>query len=560
MTEKQTKRTKKLRWLVFFALLLIFSVWGLFTSEPKNMTYAPSGAVYAEEAAKAAENIDFADVAWMITASGLVMLMTPGLSLFYGGMVRPKNVISTMVQSIVSIGLVSVLWVVVGFSLAFGNSWHGLIGNPWQFFMFQNVGASPNGIGSEIKMSDYVPVTRIDGAVVPDTTFDAAKLAGGESVSVVSAQDAAQAANGGKIAEECVITATKTGNRFFNYGVLGLSIPLVLYALFQMKFAIITPALITGSFAERVHFSGYLVFMTLFTIFIYAPLAHWTWHPDGLLAWMGVRDFAGGIVVHASSGVAALAGALYLGRRVEPGEHSPANIPLVLLGACLLWFGWFGFNGGSFLRADAGAVKAFLNTNTASAAAMLTWFLLDAVLGRKPSAMGVAVGAVAGLVGITPCAGWVTAGVALFIGTFIAIVCNTMVHWRAQHPKLDDALDVFSTHGVGGIVGTILTGFFVGVLVEHGGAMAFWMHVLGISLVFVYSFVVSLLLYWVTDKLVNMRVSAAHERLGLDRSQHGEHYGIVYEDDEHELRESAEAAKAARAAYVESAAASNEKI
>lgn len=536
MTAEQIKRVKRFRWIGMFGLLLIFSVWGLFTTEPRDLTYSPDGAVYTDAEAESAVNINFADVAWMITASGLVMLMTPGLSLFYGGMVRPKNVISTMVQSIVSIGLVSVIWVVIGFSLAFGDSWHGLIGNPFQFFMFQNVGASPNGIGSAVEIADYVPVQKTEsGSWVKAESVDLATLQDGQSA---YAAPAAEMAADGTFTDEVVISATKKGVSFINYAALGLTIPLVLYALFQMKFAIITPALITGSFAERIHFSGYLVFMTLFTLFVYAPLAHWTWHPDGLLAWMGVHDFAGGIVVHASSGVAALAGALYLGRRVEPGEHSPANIPLVLLGACLLWFGWFGFNGGSFLCADAGAAKAFLNTNTASAAAMLTWFLWDAVLGRKPSAMGVAVGAVAGLVGITPCAGWVTVGTSLFIGTFIALVCNTMVHWRARHPDIDDALDVFSTHGVGGIVGTILTGFFVGVMVEHGGATAFWMHVLGVVIVFVYSFVVSLILYWVTDCLVHLRVSTAHEREGLDLSQHGEHYAIVYDDDEeHELRE-----------------------
>lgn len=452
----------KLRWLVMFSLVLIFSVLGLFIQEP-----ASQFSVAPEVLAR----LDKADIAWMITASALVMLMTPGLSFFYGGMVRPKNVISTMLQSIISIGLVSVLWVVVGFSLAFGDSIYGLVGDPRTFFMFRNVGASPDGIKG-----------------------------------------------------------------------LSLTIPLVLYALFQMKFAIITPALITGSFAERVHFSGYLTFMTLFTIFIYAPLAHWTWHPDGILAWMGVKDFAGGIVVHASSGVAALAGAIYLGKRSEPGEHFPANIPMVLMGACLLWFGWFGFNGGSFLTADAGAVKAFLNTNTASASAMLTWFLFDALLGRKPSAMGVAVGCVAGLVGITPCAGWVTVGESLFIGTLTALVCNTAVHLR-NRTGVDDALDVFSTHGVGGILGTILTGVFVGGLME-GNTRVFFMHILGVGMVIVYSFVVSYFLYWVTDCMVNMRVNAAHERLGLDRSQHGEHYGILYEEsdgsEEHEIREVAQ--------------------
>lgn len=452
----------KLRWLVFFLLVLFVCIVGLFVPEPVSQ-YSPDSETLAR--------LDKADIAWMITASALVMLMTPGLSFFYGGMVRPKNVISTMLQSIVSIGLVSVVWVVIGFSLAFGDSCYGLFGDPRTFFMFRNVGASPDGIKG-----------------------------------------------------------------------LTLSIPLVLYALFQMKFAIITPALITGSFAERVHFSGYLTFMTLFTIFVYAPLAHWTWHPDGFLAWMGVKDFAGGIVVHASSGVAALAGALYLGKRAESGEHVPANIPMVLMGACLLWFGWFGFNGGSFLTADAGAVKAFLNTNTASASAMLTWFLFDALLGRKPSAMGAAVGCVAGLVGITPCAGWVTVGESLFIGMVTALVCNTAVHLR-NRTGVDDALDVFSTHGVGGILGTVLTGVFVGGLMD-GNPRIFFVHVLGVSIVIAYSFIVSYFLYWITDRMVNMRVNAAHERLGLDRSQHGEHYGILYDeeaaDEEHEIREVAQ--------------------
>ena len=443
------------RWIVFFALIIGLSILGLFV---------PESAEQFEETPEILAKLNKADIAWMIMASGLVMLMTPGLSFFYGGMVRPKNVISTMLQSVVCIGLISVLWVVIAFSLAFGSDFHGIIGDPRTFFMFKDVGISPDGIRG-----------------------------------------------------------------------LSLTIPLVLYALFQMKFAIITPALITGSFAERVHFSGFLVFVSLFTIFVYAPLAHWTWHPDGILAMMGVKDFAGGIVVHASSGVAALAGAIYLGKRVEPGEHHPANIPMVLMGACLLWFGWFGFNGGSFLVADANAAKAFLNTNTASASAMLTWFLYDALLGRKPSAMGAAVGCVAGLVGITPCAGWVTVGESLFIGTITALVCNTAVHLRNK-TGVDDALDVFSTHGVGGILGTILTGVFVDGALD-GNWKIFWMHVLGVVMVVAYTFIVSYILYWVTDKMVNMRVNVKHEQLGLDRSQHGESYGILYEDEEHEIRE-----------------------
>src|SRR3954454_4459345 len=239
----------------------------------------------------------------MLTATGLVLLMTPGLSFFYGGMVRTKNVVSTMLQSFVAMAVISILWIVVGFSLAFGDSVHGLIGNPATFFMFARVGASTH----------------------PD---------------------------------------------------LAPTIPLILFALFQLKFAIITPALITGSFAERVRFSSYLLFMCLFSIFIYAALAHWTWHPEGFLHKMGVLDFAGGTVVHMSAGFAALAGAIVLGRRkahVEKEPHTPANIPFVMLGTGMLWFGCFGFTAGSALPASPAATLALATTNTASAAAMLTW-------------------------------------------------------------------------------------------------------------------------------------------------------------------------------------------
>jgi Amt family ammonium transporter len=438
----------KKRWIILFLTLIAVSIFGLFIKEP------PSLWELDEETRKL---LDMADIAWMITAAGLVMLMTPGLSFFYGGMVRSKNVISTMVQSVVVMGLISIVWVVVGFSLAFGDSWYGLIGDPRTFFMFQNVGASPLGI------------------------------------------------NG-----------------------LELTIPLALFALFQLKFAIITPALITGSFAERVHFSGYLLFMILFSLFIYAPLAHWVWHPDGMLGAMHVKDFAGGIVVHASSGIAALAGAIYLGRRHNQGKHVPANMPMVILGACLLWFGWFGFNGGSTLAANEGAVKAFLNTNTACAAAMLAWIFFDAVRGHKPSGMGVAVGAVVGLVAITPSAGWVTVGQSLFIGTATAICCNIAVHWKNKS-TVDDALDVFPTHGIGGIIGTVFTAIFVEGLLA-GEYRYFFNHLIAIVIVFVYTFVGSYMLYWITDRMVDMRVSPENEVIGLDRSQHGEAYTIVEDD------------------------------
>ena len=392
-----------------------------------------------------------ANVAWMITATIFVLMMTPGLSFFYGGMVGKKNVISTILQSFIAMGIISVIWVVFGFSLAFGDDIGGFVGNPATFFMFNNVGA---------KVNEFLAPT----------------------------------------------------------------IPLALYALFQMKFAIITPSLITGSFAERVRFSGYMVFMILFCIFVYCPLAHWTWHPDGFLRQMGVIDFAGGIVVHASSGVAALAGAIFLGNRREQ-THTPANIPYVILGASMLWLGWFGFNAGSSLAADGVAIKAFLNTNTASATAMLVWIFCDCLRGRKPSAMGAAIGAVVGLVAITPSAGYVTVGESIFIALTTTMVCNIAVHWK-NHTNVDDALDVFPTHGVGGIFGTILTGVFVHGLLA-GDVKVFLIHILAVVIVCAYSFIVSYILYWITNKMIPMRVSAKSEAIGLDLSQHDESYNFA---------------------------------
>lgn len=402
-------------------------------------------------------NFDAANVAWMITATIFVLMMTPGLSFFYGGMVGQKNVISTILQSFIAMGIISVLWVAFGFSLAFGEDVGGFIGNPATFFMFKDVGA---------KVDTYLAPT----------------------------------------------------------------IPLALYALFQMKFAIITPSLITGSFAERVRFSAYLVFMILFCIFVYCPLAHWTWHPDGFLRQLGVVDFAGGIVVHASSGVAALTGAIFLGRRKQQDHHNPANIPFVILGAAMLWLGWFGFNAGSSLAADSVAIKAFLNTNTASATAMMAWIFFDCLRGRKPSAMGAAVGCVVGLVAITPSAGYVTVGESIFISFVITLICNTAVYWRS-HSRIDDALDVFPTHGTGGIFGTVLTGIFIQEGLVAGtpeGFVVFLYHLVAVAIVIVYTFTVSYLGYWLIDKFIPMRVSEYSERVGLDYSQHDEHYGLAH--------------------------------
>src|SRR5437867_1529933 len=396
--------------------------------------------------------INAGDVAWMLTATGLVLLMTPGLSFFYGGMVRTKNVVSTMLQSFVAMGVISILWIAVGFSLAFGDSIHGVIGNPATFFMFTRVGALTH----------------------PD---------------------------------------------------LAPTIPLVLFALFQLKFAIITPALITGSFAERVRFTSYLLFMCLFSLVVYSPLAHWTWHPDGFLHKMGVLDFAGGTVVHMSAGLAALAGALTLGRRKthEAGEaHTPANIPFVILGTGMLWFGWFGFNAGSALSASGQAAMAFATTNTASASAALAWIFFDGMRGQKPSALGACVGAVVGLVAVTPAAGFVSIGASIFIGTSASVVSNLMVHWKSKS-TVDDTLDVFPCHGVGGMVGMLMTGVFakdVGLM--SGSPRTFLVHCGALIFVAVFTFAGSYFLYKITDLVIPLRVSDEQEEIGLDLSQHGE--------------------------------------
>ena len=394
-----------------------------------------------------------ADLAWMLCASGLVMLMTPGLSFFYGGMVSARNIISTMFQSIVALGVISLLWYVVGFSLAFGDSIGGLIGDPRTFFLFNNVGTAPHP-----RMAS--------------------------------------------------------------------TIPLVLFAAFQLKFAIITPALISGGFAERIRFWGYLLFISLFSLLIYCPLAHWAWHPDGFLAKMGVLDFAGGTVVHISAGVAALAGALSIGRRRnhEPGAtHTPVNIPFVVLGTGLLWFGWFGFNAGSALAANTVAVQAYFNTHLASAVALLTWLLVEVARGQRPTALGACVGAVVGLVAITPAAGYVDYGASVAIGVLASLICNAATSLM-NRTRLDDTLDVFACHGVGGMVGMMATAIFAkqGGLLTTGSWHLLGTHALALLVVVGFTFGGSWVLYRFTNWLVPMRVNAENEADGLDTSQHGE--------------------------------------
>ncbi|WP_306639698.1 ammonium transporter [Sanyastnella coralliicola] len=393
-------------------------------------------------------SIDKGDTAWMLVSSAFVLLMTPGLSFFYGGMVNKKNVLSTMLQSFVALGVISVLWVVVGFSLAFGDSIGGIIGNPLTYLNFKDVGLEPN----------------------PDYSG---------------------------------------------------TIPFLLYALFQLKFAIITPALITGSFAGRVRFRSYIFFMVLFSIFIYAPLAHMTWHPEGLFRNWGVLDFAGGTVVHMSAGFAALAGAIYLGKRKEVIEEH-ANIPYVLFGTGLLWFGWFGFNAGSALGANGDAVIAFANTNIASATAMITWLFYERMLGRKMSTVGACIGAVVGLVAITPAAGFVNISQSMFIGFIAALISNWMIYLK-NRSAIDDTLDVFPSHGVGGIVGMILTGVLANeVGLVYGETDTFLYHMIALVITAIFTFGGSWVLFKVVDRSLTMRVREDQEERGLDLSQHGE--------------------------------------
>lgn len=399
------------------------------------------------------------NIAWMLVATSLVLLMTPGLAFFYGGMVSKKNIISTMLQSFICLGIVSLLWYVVGFSLAFGDDLGGLgiIGNPATYFMF-------NGVG---------------------TAIDAAK-------------DGHPAIGGG--------------------------IPLVLFAAFQLKFAIITPALITGSFAERVRFWAYVVFINLFIILIYCPLAHMAWHPEGLLFKKGVLDFAGGTVVHISAGAAALAGAMILGRR-KGGEALPVNIPFVILGTGLLWFGWFGFNAGSALAANAMAIKAFVNTNFASAIAAVTWIMVDVVKGKKASALGACIGAVVGLVAITPAAGYVNYGPSLFIGFVAAIASNFAVSVFRSKTSVDDTLDVFPCHGIGGITGMLLTAVFAteggkGIIAGEWNLMI--QHLIALAIVLPFAFGGSYALFKLTNIITPLRVDEESELEGLDISQHDE--------------------------------------
>jgi Amt family ammonium transporter len=432
-----------------FLILLAVAVAAIFVSPAAS--FDPS-TVVGEDGKTPKYVYNSGDIAWMLVSCAFVFLMTPALAFFYGGMVGRKNVLSTMIKSTVSAGIISVLWIVVQFSLCFGQSINGIIGDPSTFLFFKNV---------------------MNGEPWP----------------------------------------------------LAATIPLPLFAFFQLMFAIITPGLVVGAVAERIRFSSYTLFIVLFGILVYAPLAHMAWHPDGLMFKWGVLDFAGGTVVHISAGMAALAGAIVLKPRKKVGAHGPANIPYVLIGTGLLWFGWFGFNAGSAVGAGSLGVYAFATTNTAAAAAGLAWMFLDVIRGKKPSVLGFCIGAVVGLVAITPAAGFVGVPQALFIGFVAAIVSNLVAEFLKRKTKLDDPLDVFACHGLGGITGMLLTGVFgskaVNSLVLDG---QFLIQLKGMALAVAYSFTASFIIFKVINYILPMRVNEQEEAEGLDASQHDEKY------------------------------------
>jgi len=398
--------------------------------------------------------INTGDTAWMLMSTALVMLMLPGLALFYGGLVRRKNVLSTIMHSFFGLALISIVWVLVGFSLAFapGNQFVGGL----DYAGFMNVGAAPS--------ATYGP-----------------------------------------------------------------TIPFVLFAAFQLMFAAITPCLISGAFAERKGFGAFVVFTLIWSLVVYSPLAHMVWSTGGWLFQMGALDFAGGTVVHISSGVSALVVAFVIGkRRAGEDKMDPHDVPMTILGAGLLWFGWFGFNAGSALMANGLASTTFVATNTAAAAATVTWVLAQYVHHKKFSAVGAACGAVAGLVAITPASGFVTPGAALIIGLVAGALCYSATLLKARL-KVDDALDVFAVHGVGGIFGALATGVFATRAINPAGQGLIdgkpeqvWIQFVAVAFTVVFAGGLTFVIAKVIEKVVGLRVSSADEDMGIDLSQHGE--------------------------------------
>src|SRR5471032_3196355 len=396
------------------------------------------------------------NTAFMLICASLVMLMTPGLAFFYGGLVARKNVLTIMIQSFMSLGWTTVIWYVFGYSMCFGPDWHGIIGDPTYYAFLKGV----------------------------------------------------------------TLQSMFTGN--------DAGIPLVVHIAYQMMFAIITPALITGAFANRVTFKAYFLFLTGWLVFVYFPFVHMVWSPEGLLAKWGVLDFAGGIVVHATAGFAALASVLYVGRRYVV-ENKPHNVPLIALGTGLLWFGWYGFNAGSELRVDAVTAAAFLNTDIAASFAAIVWLLIEWAYGRQPKFVGLLTGAVAGLATITPAAGYVSLGTAAIYGILSGLVCYYAVALK-NRLGWDDALDVWGVHGVGGFLGIVALGVFASTAWNPNGANGllqgnpeFFVKQLVAAIVCsAWAFVFTYGFLWLISKVTQTKVDPATEERGLDVELHGE--------------------------------------
>lgn len=426
---------------------------------PKAPEAAPAAAApaAAPEAATPKAVFNGADTSWMLISSALVLFMIPGLALFYGGMVRSKNVLSTMMHSFVAMGIVGVQWVVVGYTLAFGDDiGGGFLGGMNKFML--------NGI-------------------TPDTLFQF----------VATSADA---------------------------------IPEYIFVMFQGMFAIITIALISGAVAERMKFSAYCIFALVWTTLVYDPIAHWVWGPSGWLLAKGALDFAGGTVVHLSSGISALAVLMFLGKRHGfPTERmAPHSLPMTMLGVGILWFGWFGFNAGSAVAANGTAALAFATTTVAPAAAGLAWMVAEWMHSGKPSALGFGSGVVAGLVGITPAAGLVTPGAAIIIGVGAGLICYTAIIIKAKL-KYDDSLDAFGVHGVGGTFGAIATGVLATVGAKGliaGEPKQVVTQIIGVVAAGAYAFIVTTIIAFILDKTIGLRVEKEDEIMGLDQTQHSE--------------------------------------
>lgn len=475
------KKIHKYISIVLAAMFLTMSTVTLISAQDSTLVVQDSVVAVAQEAAPVAQpetaaivpTVDAGDTAWMIVAAAFVLMMTiPGLAFFYGGLVRQKNVLNIMMQSIILTAVITVQWVIFGYSLAFSSSSGPLApfigGFDWAFL---------KGIG----ISDLSPYF---------------------------ISHSQPTADGGTIG----------------------TIPHLVFILFQGMFAVITPALIIGAFAERIKFGGFLLFSVLWATLVYDPVAHWVWSGDGWLFKMGALDFAGGTVVHVNAGIAALVMAIMIGKRKNYKGHAipPHNIPFVVLGTALLWVGWIGFNAGSGLAADGLAASAFLATHLATATSAATWALLDYVFNKKPTVVGIATGAVAGLVAITPAAGFVGVTGSLLIGIIVAVLCFIMVGYVKGKLGYDDTLDAFGVHGVGGIWGAIATGLFATPAIQnysglfYGNAGQLLTQLIATGITIVYSGVLTFVLFKIVDKLVGIKATPKEESVGLDLTQHKE--------------------------------------